>query len=344
MMYRVLVTMPGCRIRDMFLPDEVRKTLEENFEVTYNGTGKNFTKRQIAQALSEGAEIFLTGWGTEYLADIPGIEKLKLLAHTGGSTGDLTDRTLFDLGIPVISANPIYAASTAEGTLAYILSALRNIPDETALMRSGGYWKKDGVLDNKGLSGRTVGIIGVGSVAKELIRLMKPFGARFLLCDSYEIDKGYMADAGARQVPLEEVLTCCDIISVHASLTEKTYHMLGSRELGMIRDGALFVNTSRGAVIDEKALIDELKKKRFRAFLDVYENEPPDADSPLRSLGNVYLMPHRGGPSTDLYPYIGKEIAEDMIRFAKGEPLRYSVSAEAASRMTVSSAGRRGRA
>ncbi|MBQ1503203.1 MAG: hydroxyacid dehydrogenase, partial [Clostridia bacterium] len=113
------------------------------------------------------------------------------------------------------------------------------------------------------------------------------------------------------------------------------------RELSLIRDGALFVNTSRGAIIDESALIEALSEKRFYAFLDVFEREPLEDASVLRKLENVYLTPHKAGPANDLYPYIGEQIVLDMVRFKNSEPLSYEISREQAERMTRHSAAAR---
>ena len=336
---KVLVTMKDGDLRDSFIDAETRALLEENFDVTYNELDREYTDGEIGGVLAEGYDILLTGWGTPCLS--PFADRFSLLAHTGGSVGDLIDGSSYAKGLRVISANSIYARSTAEGALSYILAALRQIPALTSNMREAGYWKKDGEYETRSLCGKTVGVIGVGSVARDLIELLKPFDVKLKLYDNYEIDPDYLKQAGAVTASLDDVLSMSDIITVHASLTEKTYHMIGKRELSLIRDGALFVNTSRGAIIDEPALVEALSENRFYAHLDVFEREPLEPDSPLRKLENVYLTPHKAGPANDLYPYIGKEIVLDMIRFKKGELLSYEIFREQAERMTRHSAAAR---
>ncbi len=336
---KVLVTMKDGDLRDSFIDADSRTLLEENFDVTYNELDREFTEDDIAGVLADGYDILLTGWGTPRLSDHA--DRFSLLAHTGGSVGDLVDGAAYSKGLRVISANSIYARSTAEGALSYILAALRQIPALTSNMREAGYWKKDGEYETRSLGGKTVGVIGVGSVARYLIELLRPFGVKLKLYDDYEIDPDYLKQAGAVTASLDEVLSTCDVITVHASLTEKTYHMIGKRELALIRDGVLFVNTSRGAIVDESALVEALSEKRFYAHLDVFEREPIEDASPLRKLENVYLTPHKAGPANDLYPYIGKEIVLDMIRFKNGEPLSYEISREQAERMTRHSAAAR---
>ncbi|MBQ6263748.1 MAG: hydroxyacid dehydrogenase [Clostridia bacterium] len=336
---KVLVTMKQGYLLDSFIDADTRALLEETFDVSFNELDREFTENDLDGVLAEGYDILLTGWGTPFLS--PYADRFSLLAHTGGSVGDLVDGDAYAKGLRVISANSIYARSTAEGALSYILSALREIPDLTSRMRESGYWKKDGQYDTRSLGGKTVGVIGVGSVARNLIELLKPFGVNLKLYDDYGIDPDYLRRVGAVAATLDEVLSTCDVITLHAALTEKTYHMIGKRELSMIRDGALFVNTSRGAVVDEAALVEALSEKRFNAHLDVFEREPLEDSSPLRKLDNVYLTPHTAGPANDLYPYIGKEIVLDMIRFKKGDPLSYEISREQADRMTRHSAAAR---
>lgn len=317
-------------VRDGFITKENEKLLRDNFDVTFCET-KDLDEEKLTSALCDGYDAVLTGWGSPFIENC---SSLRLVAHTGGSVGDIVDEKVFDCGVRVISANSIYAESTAEGVLAYILSALRNLPRETALMRESYYWKEDGLLDNVGLIGKTVGIIGVGAVAKDLIRMMIPFRVKFLLYDDYVIDAAFMESVNAEQTTLDRVLSQSDVVTVHAALTEKTRGLIGKDEFSLLREGSLFVNASRGPIIDEQALIDALKTGRFRAFLDVYEREPLPAESELRKLPNVLLMPHRAGPSTDLYPVIGREIILDMIRFRDGEELKYEISRETALRMT----------
>ena len=138
----------------------------------------------------------------------------------------------------------------------------------------------------------------------------------------------------AEQVSLEELLRESDLVSVHAALGESTRGMIGERELSMIRDGALLVNTSRGAIIDEQALIRELESGRIRAVLDVFTKEPLSADSPLRTLDNVYLIPHKAGPTFDLRGLSGRSLAEDAVRYLNGEALEFEIDRASAARMT----------
>ena len=199
-------------------------------------------------------------------------------------------------------------------------------------MKEPTYW--DSPRKSEGLFGRDIGIIGVGAVARSLMEFLKPFGANIRVCDSYEIDKDYLVSVNAVQTSLEEVLRKSTVVSVHAALNENTRGMIGERELSLMRDGALLVNTSRGPIIDESALIGELSAGRLRAVLDVFQHEPLSPDSPLRRMDNVYLIPHKAGPTFDLRGYIGRCLSEDAVRYLKGDALKYEIDRFSAERMT----------
>ncbi|MBR6914747.1 MAG: hypothetical protein IKN36_00160, partial [Clostridia bacterium] len=164
---KVLVTMKQGYLRDSFIDGGTRGLLEENFDVTFNELDREFTDGEIGGVITAGYDIILTGWGTPNLS--PFADSFSLLAHTGGSVGDLIGGESYEKGLRVISANSIYARSTAEGALSYILSALRQIPALTSNMRETGFWGKVGEYETRSLVGKTVGVIGVGSVARDLI-------------------------------------------------------------------------------------------------------------------------------------------------------------------------------
>lgn len=128
----------------------------------------------------------------------------------------------------------------------------------------------------------------------------------------------------------------CKIVSVHAALTPKTRGMIGGRELEMMPQGGIFINTSRGAIIREAEMIEVLQRRGdLRAMLDVFEKEPLDADSPLRRLRNVYIMPHRGGPTVDFRSAIGEMLVREISRVMAGLPSEHEIVEAVAARMTA---------
>ncbi len=333
-MMNLLITIPDGELRRSFISEDTISLLKKHFNVYLNDTGKGYTDENI-YAAARDMDVLVTGWGTPSLSANGLTSKgcrLKLLVHTGGSVGDLIDGGAYENGVTVISGNSIYAESTAEGALAYILAALRHIPDEVNSMKNGDYWDSPNLT--KGLFERTVGIIGVGSVSRNLMRFMKPFRVKLKVWDTYKVDEDFLCEVGAGQVSFEEVLSSCSVVSVHAALGKATRGLIGARELALIPDGALLVNTSRGPIIDEEALARELSGGRFSAVLDVFTREPLPHDSPLRQMKNVCLIPHKAGPTYDLRAMIGYKLAEDAVRFIKGEKLSFEIKADAAMRMT----------
>ncbi|MBR6684548.1 MAG: hydroxyacid dehydrogenase, partial [Firmicutes bacterium] len=135
---KILVTIPDGAVKDSFLNEETKDFLQKNFEVIYNPMERNYTPEELAEAATD-CDAVVTGWGTPHLGKAGLLcqgSKLKLVAHTGGSVGDLVDQTAFENGITVVSGNELYAESTAEGALAYMLSALRHIPDDVINMKT----------------------------------------------------------------------------------------------------------------------------------------------------------------------------------------------------------------
>ena len=325
---KLLVTMPEGELRDSFLDENSKKLLKDNFEVFYNTGTKNYTAEEL-KSVAEDMDVLVTGWGTPSLKKAGLTEKgtkLKIVAHTGGSVGDLIDNTAYESGIKILSGNSMYASSTAEGALCYILAGLRYFADDVYGMHKGDYWVSP--KKTRGLIGKTVGIIGVGAVARELIKLLEPFNVNLLLWDRYDIGGKYT------QCDLDYLLESSDVVTVHLGLNESTKGFIGERELKKIKDGALFVNTSRGAVIDECALVSELTRKRFDAVLDVFEKEPLPVQSPLRQMENVYLIPHRAGPAVDMRRLIGYNICDGAVKVKNGMRSVYEIDAVQASRMT----------
>ncbi len=330
---KILVTVPDGPVRESFFTPDVQKRLSELGEVEYNTTGRNYTPGELREHLM-GKDVALTGWGTGLLDEsvLEGNDTLKLLAHTGGAVTPVASDYLYSKGIKVISGNRLYSESVAEAVIAYALASLRRIPEYTQRSREGGWYNGEvweGLLD------RTVGIIGFGMTSRNLMKMGKAFRLKFKVAYKPYITKEDMEEYGFEMASMDEIFSTCDIISVHAPMTDRNYHMIDARLLSMIRDGALLINTARGPVIDEKALIRELEKNRFRAVLDVYEaQEPLPLDYPLRHMENVICIPHMGGPTYDRRKIVTLSLADDIERFFSGGKLENEISVEYASHMT----------
>lgn len=336
---KVLVSIPEGSTRNGFLDEGSIKLLEDNFDVVYNETGKNYNQAQLAEAIKD-VDVLITGWGFASCIDGPLHDNtsLKMIAHTAGSVGDLVDAEAYDKGITIVSGNKLFAESVAEGTIAYMMAALRKIPTEVYGLKEG-LWRHPEVPATKGLLDREIGIIGYGMISQNLMKMLQVFRCRFKIYSQFPMDEEFLKSVNATKVDtLEEIFSTCSIVSLHSALNEKTRNLIGKEHFDLLPEGALFVNTARGAIIRQKEMEQFLvERPDVTAILDVYAPEPPEADNVMRSLKNVYLMPHRGGPTNDRYPHIGRKVVEDIVHFAKGEPLELEITREYASRMTKQS-------
>lgn len=331
---KLFVSIPGnTEVMRTFVSEDVKKYLEERFEVVYSTLDRQIKPEEIALYAGD-ADAIMTGWGHPMITgDVLQNTSIKLIVHTGGSVGSLVDQAVYEKGVKVISGNNMYADSVAEGVLAYMFTALRKIPDYVNSIRNGG-WKL-GADYSEGLLDQTVGIVGMGAISKRVIKLLKPFNVSLKLYSGYPIDSAFLEENHAVQASLEEIFSSCKIVSLHSSMNEKTKGMIGKEHFDLLQDGAVFINTARGRIVREEEMIEALKKNRFRAILDVYYQEPLAQDCELRKLPNVYCMPHMAGPTTDRRPVITKRLADNMVKFEKGQEMDLEISREYAKRMTV---------
>ncbi|NLJ66005.1 MAG: hydroxyacid dehydrogenase [Clostridiales bacterium] len=329
---KILVTMPKSGVRDGFLPPRVVKKLESIGEVEWNETSGNFSPGELKDRIKD-VEVCIAGWGSarfdeEVLKDA---DRLKVIAYTGGSVANIVSDYLYEKGITVLSGNEIYAESVAEGVLTYILTSLRRVIYFQNQIFEGN-WPPTEAWD-EGILDQSIGLIGFGAVARYLTRMLEPFRVKVYAYDPY-VDDEVLNSHGVERAGMEEIFANCKIISVHAAKTPETYHLIGKKQLESIQDGGLFVNTARASIVDTEALIGELLKNRFNAVIDVFDEEPLPADSPLIGLPNVLLQPHRGGPTTDRWEIVTLNLIEDTLRVFAGEKARLEIKKEYAMAMT----------
>ena len=285
---------------------------------------------EVAAALAE-AEVLLTCWGAppltaEVLAAAP---RLRAVVHAAGSVKQLVTAACWERGIAVSSAAAVNALPVAEYALAAILFANKRVLHAAhryrALRGRPHDWLRE--LDGAGNHDRTVGIVGASRIGRRVIELLRPFALRVVLFDPY-VDDAEAGRLGVRRVSLAELCAGSDVVSVHAPEVPATRHLIGARELALMPDGATLVNTSRGSLIDEAALVAEVSSGRLAAVLDVTEPELPPADSPLYALPNVLLTPHIAGSlGTELHR-MADHALDELERYGKGLPFATPVRRE----------------
>lgn len=326
---RIFVNIPEGFRNNSFITPAIKEYLAEVGEVTYNQGSSPLGGDELGYALKD-ADVVITGWGQPIITK-DNIGNVKLIVHTGGTVGGIVDIGVFDLGVTVLSGNNYYAESVAEGTLSYMLYALRNMGHYGSIMKKGEWtWE----AKTEGLIGQSVGIVSYGAISSRLIPKLRLFTDKIKVYSTHK-DEALAKREGFSYASLEEIFAGCKIVSVHTAKNPETYHMINKKHFDLISDGALFINTSRGAVIDEEALIEALKQNRFKALLDVYETEPPKEDNELKSLDNVMLFPHMAGPTYDMRERITGYLIDDIVRFKKGEKPENEVTKEIAIQMTI---------
>ncbi len=330
---KTFIAIENDETRASFLTDENMDFLGKCGEV--KEISGELTKENIAAQISD-AQVYMTCWGSPRLDKtiLDAAPCLKLLVHLCGTPAPFVSEEMFKRGIKVISGNAFFAESTAEGALSCILAAQRNIPFYSTELKNNRKWKEDNAR-NKGLIGKTVGIVSFGAVAKNLVRMLAPFRVKLLVYDIVPVPDEYKEKYGITQVSLEELFSCSDIISVHTPLNTETHGLIGKSLFELIKPDALFVNTSRGEIIDQQALTDFLMQGRFRAVLDVYEKEPPEKDCGLYDAPGLIMMPHMGGPTFDLRSEIAKALIEESRRYIdEGLPPENEIPAEVCKKMS----------
>ncbi|MGD9942384.1 MAG: D-2-hydroxyacid dehydrogenase family protein [Burkholderiaceae bacterium] len=247
---------------------------------------------------------------------IAALPNLALIVTFGQRNAAIDVQAAAARGIPVCGT-PGMGHPTAELTWGLILSLARHLPAEINAMRSGGWQRTVGI----GLSGKTLGVLGLGKQGSAVARIGVAFGMDVAVW-SRSMTAERAATVGARAAPFDELLQQSDIVSLHLPLNAGTRGLIGARELGLLKPGALLVNTSRGPLVDEAALLDALRQRRLSAALDVFDREPLPDDHPLRSLDNALLTPHLGYVIAENYRGMFGGALEDIEAWLDGKPIR----------------------
>jgi phosphoglycerate dehydrogenase-like enzyme len=302
--------------------------LERSFALRWPENADVVSAKEAAKLL-ETADGCMTGWGTPRLsADVlEGARKLKIMAHAAGTVKTVASDTLWRRGILVTSAAAALAVDVAHFTLALMVVGRKNFMELSARAGGGEWGRESGGLPPDELRGCTVGVIAASHIGRNVISLLKHFNVEILLYDPHVSEK-LARDLGAEWAELDEVFKRSDIVSIHAPALPTTRHMVNAERLAHMREGATLINTSRGSLVDEAALVAELQKRRIWAFLDVTDPEPPPAGSILYGCPNLTLTPHLAGSLGRGRRWLGRLAAEELTRFFAGEKPLHPVSRE----------------
>ena len=252
-------------------------------------------------------------------AIIERLSRLKLIASTGPRNASIDVGAAAERGIAV--AHTAYEArSTIEMTWALILASARQVASEVAHLRAGGWQLAVGDC----LHGKTLGVLGLGNIGAEVARIGLAFGMN-VIAWSQNLTADKAQACGARLVSREELFRSADILTIHLVLSQRTRGLVGAAELRAMKPTARLINTSRGPIVDEPALIEALRERRIAsAALDVFDTEPLPADHPFRSLDNVLATPHLGFVERELYQAFYGETVKNIVQWLAGSAGRGS--------------------
>lgn len=283
-----------------------------------------------AAGLLPRAEILFTGWGSPRID--PGLldqaKRLRAIVHAAGTVKGHVDPACLARGIRVSSAAAANAVPVAEFTVAAILLAGKRAFRLQRLyrdVRGFRFWPNE--VPALGNHRRTVGIVGASRIGRLVLERLRGFDFERLVFDPFLSDAD-AAKLGAEKLELDDLLRRADVVSLHAPSLPETRHMIDRRRLALLRDGAIFVNTARGALVDGDALAAELASGRIDAVLDTTEPEILPADSPLYELPNVFLTPHIAGAMGGETQRLATLAIDEIERFARGAPLQHEVRLE----------------
>lgn len=246
------------------------------------------------------------------------LPKLKFIAQTGRTTVHLDLPAATRRGIAIAGTAPDNGMSTMELTVALILALLRKIPQVNSRMREEA-WP---AIAGNTLAGKTVGVFGFGRIGKEVARIIKAFNDTRVLAYSRTLTSERAVEVGAECVPLETLLKESDILTIHINSNAQTRSAIGTKEFALMKRGALLVNTARGPIVAETAMIEALASGRLGGVgLDVYDIEPLPMDHPLRRFDNAILMSHRGYATVEILSERYEQAIKNILAFIDGTPL-----------------------
>jgi phosphoglycerate dehydrogenase-like enzyme len=246
------------------------------------------------------------------------LPKLKLLCTSGMGNRSIDLPAASDRGVMVCGTDG-GSMPTAELAWGLILGLARNIPREDRATREGAWQTSIGI----GLNGKTLGLLGLGKLGTQMAKIGSAFGMKVIAWSQNLTEERCRAVGATKAASKDELLSKADVVSIHLVLSDRTRGLIGRRELGLMKPTAYLVNTSRGPIVDQAALIEALEKKRIAgAGVDVYDVEPLPPDHPMRRLPCSIITPHLGYVTLDNYrEYFGKTV-ENIVAFLDGRPIR----------------------
>lgn len=311
MTHRILIT------RKIF--PETIAFLKQHFEVEDNQSGQPFDQHTLAAKLADKDGVLLFSndpLGDAVMAKAP---KLKAICNVAVGYNNVDIKAASARKIMVTNTPEVLTDSTADTTFALILSAARRVTELEAWLRAG-HWDSVRFTEMLGrdVHHATLGIIGMGRIGRAVAKRARGFDMQVLYADTVRLSPELEQESNATYVSQEELLRRSDFVTLHVFYAPETHHMIGAKELALMKPTAVLVNAARGGVVDELALVDALKNGRlYAAGLDVFENEPAVRPE-LLALKNVVLLPHIGSQTETTRRAMAKLAADNLVAALSG--------------------------
>jgi len=292
----------------------LRRELEGQVgEVRYSAFGRPLTAVEVREAI-QGCHGYIAGLDVIDREALAAADELRVIARYGVGVSNVDLKAALARGIVVTNTPQANTASVAELAIGLMLSAARAIPQMHQRMHNGEWPRHTGFA----LAGKTVGIVGLGAIGREVAKRLGPWSVRLLGYDPYAGDAA--AQLGVELVTLHALLAESDVVSLHVPATEETRHMIRAESLALMKPGAILVNTARGELIDQTALAEALSRGQLAAAaLDTFEKEPPALGDPLFQFAQVVTTPHAGAHTDAAVEAMGWGALRDCLAVLKGE-------------------------
>jgi phosphoglycerate dehydrogenase-like enzyme len=303
-----------------FVDRMVHERCPRSFEIIDLARDASAEERQAKLAR---ADFLLGSWVTTAVTltedDFQAAAKLKLVQVMSAGYEHLDLDLAARYGVPVAHFGDAMAGTVAEHALLLMLALDRRLLQLDAAVRAGRWRAGEPPLYE--LRGKRVGIVGLGLIGREVAKRARAFDTEVVYFQRHRVEEEIERQLGVRYVLFDELLAASDVVCLNVPITSSTRHLIGARELALMKPEAALINVSRGPVVDEAALCEALQQGRLRgAGLDVLEQEPPDPANPLLRLENVVFSPHNAGSSVEVWPRVVASCFANIERVARGEP------------------------
>jgi len=312
-MYKILVTRN--------LPGKALSKLMEKYEVELNTSSVSLSKKEIKEKIKgkQALLCLLTDTIDREIIDSAG-DNLIIISNYAVGYNNIDVEYATYKGIMVTNTPDVLTETTADLAFGMILTIARRIVEADQFTREGKFkgWEPELLLGSD-VYGKTLGIIGMGRIGKAVAKRATGFNMKLIYYDIQRLPESFEREFNITYVKLEELLSQADFITIHLPLLKETHHFIGERELSLMKPSSYIINTARGAIIDEKALIKALKKERIKgAALDVYEYEPAVPEE-LKKMSNVLLLPHIGSATFETRSRMAEIAVENIILALEGK-------------------------